>query len=438
MPDQRPQPSQIVGVPHPPAWVQAMKDLEEQRAANRIAKVRERLQHIELKYQNLPPLPPQVPPPQYVMQGDDTSGYHNDNASRSFYRYCAEGDLDRVRTFVDHLAPTPADLSYALEEACQNLQLEVVRFLLRQSETQLHYRCFRRCIEFPEDELIEKFDGRPSTSSSQSIFTSGSPELLNLLRIFVDFGWHPNQLLGPLQRGKRPPHYPPSQEVALHYPRCILDTDILLFLLDAGADPTIARDIIGDPYFSVIEQPVQRLKGHILEMAVNLGATEAVTLLISRGAKLEYGIPLHSLARRRPHPAAIKVMDETFLKELCKETPELEYPTLSTRLAMAQHLIALGEDINRVANVYRLIGPWVTMPIRLHEATALSHSKNSMDWDFVRWLLENGADPAASPRATSVAQMFYSIGASQEEVEETYEDMIRQFQRPGQSVTAAN
>ncbi|KZL63396.1 hypothetical protein CI238_11937 [Colletotrichum incanum] len=148
-------------------------------------------------------------------------------------------------------------------------------------------------------------------------------------------------------------------------------------------DPTIARDIIGDPYFSVIEQRVQRLKGHILEMAVNLGATEAVTLLVSRGAKLEYGIPVHILARRKPHSAAIKVMDEEYLKELCKETPELEYPTLSTRFAMAQRLVALGVDINRVANVYRLVGPWVAMPIRLHEATALSHSKSSMDWDFV-------------------------------------------------------
>ncbi|OHW99243.1 hypothetical protein CSPAE12_02060 [Colletotrichum incanum] len=272
-----------------------------------------------------------------------------------------EGDPDRVRTFVDQFTPTLADLSYTLEEACQNLQLEVVRFLLRQSETQLRYRCFRRCVEFPEDDLTDKFDGRPSMSSSQSIFTSGNP--------------------------------------------------------------TIARDIIGDPYFSVIEQRVQRLKGHILEMAVNLGATEAVTLLVSRGAKLEYGIPVHILARRKPHSAAIKVMDEEYLKELCKETPELEYPTLSTRFAMAQRLVALGVDINRVANVYRLVGPWVAMPIRLHEATALSHSKSSMDWDFV---------------TTSFAQMIYSIRTSREGIEETYEDMIRQFQQPGQSVTPAS
>lgn len=81
-------------------------------------------------------------------------------------------------------------------------------------------------------------------------------------------------------------------------------------------------------------------------------------------------------------------------------------------------------------NRYRLIAPWVAMPVRLHEATALSHSKNSMDWDFVRWLLKNGADPAASPRATSFAQMFYTIGASREEVEGTYEDIVRQSQQP--------
>ncbi|KAB5585044.1 hypothetical protein GE09DRAFT_1233260 [Coniochaeta sp. 2T2.1] len=406
MSNQRPQPSQFYGVPHPSAYVKAVEDWEEQRAANRVAKIRERLQQVEAEYHHLPPLPPQLPSPLYTMR--KVPGYHEDDASRTFYRSCAEGDLDHVRTFVDQTGPTAADLSYALEEACQNLQLEVVRFLLQQPETQLHYRCFRRCIEFPEDDLVEKYDGKPSRSLSQSIFTSGSPELLHLLRILVDFGWHPNQLLGALQRGKRPPLYCPCQEVALHYPRCILDTDILRFLLD----------------------PVQRLKGHILEIAVNLGATKAVTLLVSRGAKPEYGIPLHSLVRRRPDSAAAKVMGEELLKELCKKTPELKYPTLSTRFDMAQHLIALGEDINRVVNVYRLpeVGPWVAMPTRTHQVTALSHAKNSMDWAFVRWLLENGADPAANPRNTSFrsAEIIYSISASTEEVE-TYEDMIRQF-----------
>ncbi|KAL0937813.1 uncharacterized protein CTRU02_207544 [Colletotrichum truncatum] len=436
MPEKRPQPSQSVGVPHTPAWKKAkkaMRDAEEARRTRAIEVRREKLQQVEMKYKHLPTLPPQLPSPRYVMQGGDAPGYHDDDASMSFYKSCAEGDLNRVRTFVDQSAPTPADLSYALEEACQNLQLEVVRFLLRQPEAELHYRCFRRCVEFPDDENTYKLT---DMSSSQSIFRSGSPELLNLLKILVDFGWHPNQLLGPLQSSQRLPYHPWSQEVALHYPRCILDMDILRFLLDVGADPTIARDIIGDPYFDVAEQPVQRLEGHILELAVNLGAKEAVTLLVSHGAKLEHGIPLHSLARRRPDPAAIKVMDEEYLKELYTEIPDMKYPTLSTRLDMAQHLIALGDDINKVANVYRLIRRWIQMPVKLHEATALSQAKNSMDWDFVRWLLENGADPAASPRATAFADLFYAIGVSRDEITEKYEDMIRQYQKSGHSVTA--
>ncbi|KAK1988352.1 hypothetical protein LZ30DRAFT_699304 [Colletotrichum cereale] len=433
MSGQPPRPSQF-------DWVQYEKDLEEERAANTIAHVRRRLQELELKYQHLPPLPPQLPSPLYVMQGGDAPGYHDDDASRSFYRSCAEGDLESVRNFVDQCTPTPADLSYALEEACQNLQLDVVQFLLRQSETQLHYRCFRRCIEYPEEDLAVKYSEMPSDAVSQSIFTSGSPKLLNLLRILVDFGWHPNQLLGPLQRGKRRPICPARQEVALHYPRCILDMDILQFLLDAGADPTIGRDKDGDGYFSLAEQPVERLKGHILEMAVNLGATEAVTLLVSRGAKPEYGISLHSLARLKPDPAATKVMNEKYLQELRKETPEVKYPTLSTRFDMAQHLIDLGENINKVADVWRLVGPWVSMPTRSHDSTALLHAKFCRDWDFVRWLLEKGADPGANPGPGFMqAYLIYPFGTKGEEIRRTYEevegtleDIKRQVRQPGQ------
>lgn len=106
-------------------------------------------------------------------------------------------------------------------------------------------------------------------------------------------------------------------------PRCILDTEVLRFLLDAGADPTIGREVHRDVAFGIIDLPVQRLRGHILEMAVNLGAAEAVDLLVSHGARPEHGVTLHSLIRRRPDPAAAKVMDEEHREELCRETPWL-------------------------------------------------------------------------------------------------------------------
>lgn len=272
----------------------------------------------------------------------------------SFYESCSEGNLDKVREYVEISQPPAIHLAYALEEACHNFRLDVVRFLLQQPDTQLHYRCFRRCPDCPNDDIAKGFGDEVSYVDSQSIFTSGDSRLLDLLKVLLEFGWHPNQLLGPPLRGKASPLGLPRQEVALHYPRCILDLDILRFLLDRGADPTIARGIYGSmPWLDgLAEYPVQRLSGDILERAVNLGAFEAVTLLVSKGAKPAYGIPLHSLVRRRPDSSKTKTMGDAYMNELWQEPPELGYPTLSTRLDMAAHLLHHGEDINRTANVY--------------------------------------------------------------------------------------
>ncbi|KDN63745.1 hypothetical protein CSUB01_03208 [Colletotrichum sublineola] len=120
---------------------------------------------------------------------------------------------------------------------------------------------------------------------------------------------------------------------------------------------------------------------------------------LSHGAKPEFGVPLHSPVHRKPNPAAAKVMDEDYIKKLWREGPDLQYPFLSNRLAKEQHLVSLGEDTNRVATIYCLMGIWTAMPSVEHDSTALAHAKDSMDWDFVGWLLENGADPAANDKA---------------------------------------
>lgn len=311
-----------------------------------------RFQELEAKYRHLPPLPPQLPHPLYVVQGKST--HKTDSASAALYVACAEGNLEAVRQYVTTSQPPAADLAFALEEACQNFQLDVVRFLLQQPETQLHYRCFRRCPDCPDDDLAKTFGYADGVSRvvSQSIFTSGHSRLLDLLKILHDFGWHPNQLLGPPQKWKTGPLCLPRQEVALHYPRCILDLDILRFLLDAGADPTIARGLYQEIGLGTLaDHPVRRMSGDILQMAVNIGTEEAVALLLSKGARPAYGIPLHSLVRRRHDSSKVKVLDDTYMRELWSETPELRYPTLSTRLTVAEYLLNHGEDINRVANV---------------------------------------------------------------------------------------
>lgn len=97
------------------------------------------------------------------------------------------------------------------------------------------------------------------------------------------------------------------QEVALHFPRCLQDTEILKLLLGVGADLTIARYKcdVSSFEFNLEEAPVHRKSGDILQMAVNVGTSETVDILLSHGAKLEYGTPLHSLVRRSPQKTRV-------------------------------------------------------------------------------------------------------------------------------------
>lgn len=163
---------------------------------------------------------------------------------------------------------------------------------------------------------------------ARSIFSYGSPKLLELLKAFLDNGWHPNQVLGSGQ-----------EKVALHHTRCIKDLSILRFLLEHGADPTIARDTYPSPFFQLFpdEAPVQRKSGHVLNMAVVEASPEAIDILLYHGAKLEYGRPLHCLVQYFP------VADNT------GETPGL--PTDPARYKIADRLMSLGEDINGLRDV---------------------------------------------------------------------------------------
>lgn len=303
---------------------------------------------LEAKYADLPALPGPIPQPRYIKPCDTETStncrgiaprffaiYSTDPASCQFYSDCAHGILNEVRDFLrNNPKASPANMEYALEEAAQHLQVKVTHLLLTagvRTPPSLHARVFERT------DSIEA-----STWPPQSIFTSESPELLELLKVFIDHGWHPNQVWlslpgdRPINRGYRHPREP-LHNVALHFPRCLRDIAILRLLLGHGADPTIGRHGTRYHCFSTLDerdQPVGRKDGFILNLAVRVATVEAVDLLLAHGARIEYGQPLHSLCHRHPDLGP----------RHHKDPPEP--PSRPERFDMADHLVALGADVN--------------------------------------------------------------------------------------------
>lgn len=277
------------------------------------AKIRrdEERRRIEAIYADLPPLPPSLPAPEYLVNGE--MAYSKDDKSLEFYTACARGDLGKVRSFVENSTPPHMDLQYGLEKAAHKFRIDVIRYLLEEQGATLHTRVFET-----------KDNTRPWAAS---IFVYGSPKLLEMLEAFLDNGWHPNQIIGSSQA-----------KFALHHPRCIKDLPILKLLLEHGADPTIARNVFRSPCFQLFpeEAPVRRKSGDVLNMAAMEAPLEAIDLLLSYGAKFEYGRPLHSLVQS---PVVNLSGDTTGL---------LIDPA---RYKMAKHLISLGEDIDGLRDV---------------------------------------------------------------------------------------
>lgn len=267
------------------------------------------VRRIEAQYADLPPLPPRIPDPEYLVDGQ--SAYSKDDVSLELYTACSRGHLDKVRRLAESLRPPQADLQYGLEKAAHKFQIEIVLYLMKEKNTKLHTRVF------------EKKD--PTRPWGCNIFSFNNPKLLLLLRAFLDNGWHPNQIY---ERHK----------VALHHMRCVKDLSILRFLLENGADPTIARTPYCSMYFHHFpdEAPVRRKSGDVLNMAIDEALPQAVSLLVSYGAKLEYGRALHSLVRRFP---------STDPSSLPPDSP------VRIRFLLADYFIRLGDDINGLRDV---------------------------------------------------------------------------------------
>lgn len=329
-------------------------------------------------YPHLPPLPLPLCKPGYDTGSGAIETQRNKADSQYLYAACRDGDLSAVETWLEGKASQPKqqqpeakDLEFALEEACHNFNIPIVRrllggpgsYLLEDERTvKIHYRCFRR--ELPAS------SSSPIKDYPLNILGSDSSQLIDLLKVFLEAGWHPNQLLGPPYTGRNGARI---QEVALHYPRCLRDQDILKLLLDAGADPTIARwKKTGPPMLGAPAEVagIERMSGDILELAVNFATPTAVDLLLGHGAILEKTPVLQSLVRRsktaptdwtddiakylsslkKPDAASntttVVPSPKTFLP------PESPYPRSDERFIMAEHLLKIGVHINAQHDVY--------------------------------------------------------------------------------------
>lgn len=98
---------------------------------------------IEALYADLPPLPPKVPHPDYLIQ--DQPKYSRDKASLAFYSVCAAGSFPEVRNYSENARPSHADRQYGLEKAAHAFQIETVRYSMQEQSTKVHTRVFRTC-----------------------------------------------------------------------------------------------------------------------------------------------------------------------------------------------------------------------------------------------------------------------------------------------------
>lgn len=298
-----------------------------------------------LKIAELPDLPPMLPRPSYAMESDLIG---QSDTEVSFYVACEMGLISEVTEFLQSRHNDQAVLQFGLEQASFGNQPEVARYLLQRG-TVIHNNSFIRC-EKGEDVTI--FDGERE-------------DPLALVQVYLDFGWHPNQLWSKTGASYNSPKQPLVE--SLH------NKPLLTLLLSHGAEPGLSRhniDLRGDI------RPLDRHSGSVLDSAVRLWDPSLVELLLKHGANPSYSKPLHSVVqwvgldswRGHPFPA---------------------------RRAMAEYLVSSSiSKVDEVKCIY--FSDIVAQPRpRKEDMTPFILACAAQDWAMAIWLLQNGADADA-------------------------------------------
>ncbi|KAF5506029.1 hypothetical protein CGCS363_v005424 [Colletotrichum siamense] len=279
------------------------------------------------RFAHLPPLPPTLTRPEYSLIADLIS--LADEEVR-FYVACEDGSVEEVASFIQRTStPSQAVLQHGLEQASFGNQPAVARYLLERG-TSLHGNVFSRARRVKTKDR--------SYLADVSIFdrtqTGGEDTLIPLIRVFLDFGWHPNQAWRRATSNEC--------KTPLPYEGCITNTPLVELLLQHGADPNIAahsRSPDGE------EPPLNRHGGDALNSAARLGDTQLFNLLLSHGADPSFASPLHSIV-------SCQIMPPDLRGSWLDAHSFASTPFLPRRRAMAAHILESGaagvDDVRRL------------------------------------------------------------------------------------------
>ena len=318
----------------------------------------------------LPDLPPLLPRPQYALEP-----YLISQAIWEVYFYvaCEQGQMPRVTSLAEEYNPSQAILQFGLEQASFGNQPAVARYLLEKG-TILHDNAFLRC-EFGQELSI--FDrarddpialvqaikaGQMPKDKETSIFDRGREDPIALVQVYLDFGWHPNQLWHGNQVSENAPKQPLVESLA--------NKPLLTLLLSHGADPHISHHNVGLFDYTSLS----RRSGSTIDFAIWSWDHSLLALLIENGAKTSYTRPLHEAVR----PQGLSPLKIPF----------------SERRPMVEYLISSGisqvDEIKSIVFNEFIASP---RPTRTEDLTAFVYACAAQDYEMAEWLLEHGADP---------------------------------------------
>ncbi|KAI8663633.1 hypothetical protein NCS57_00964800 [Fusarium keratoplasticum] len=299
---------------------------------------------------DLPALPPRLPRPEYSTNANVIT--QTDPRELGFYVACAQGWLPQVESYLEECDPTQAVRQYGLERASFANQPDVALCLLKHG-TILHDNVFLRSWTDPP-----KYAG--GRGKVVTLFDKGREVSIPLLEVFVEFGWHPNQLWTGFS-------WMDNNRLVSPIIESLGNRPLLTFLLSHGADPMISHHNVGIGDSKPLNR---RASSKVLGYAILTGDPTLVALLVAHGADPAYAMPLHELVKWKGGAGTT---------------------AFSVRRPMAEFILSSGmAGVNDIKKVPFLD---MTRPARMENLTTFAFACAGQDWEYAEWLLEHGADP---------------------------------------------